>query len=59
MTYNFDAEKWYENQGRLLDLQRETGKLDEHAYAEALADLDRRYEEMVARLSGPFELPRG
>jgi hypothetical protein len=57
VTYNFDAEKWYENQRRLLDLQREAGKLDERAFAEALADLDRRYDEMVTRLDGSFTLP--
>ncbi|MFI5165267.1 MAG: hypothetical protein ACHQQS_01460 [Thermoanaerobaculales bacterium] len=57
MTYNFDAEKWYENQRRLLDLRREAGKLDERAFAEALADLDRRYDEMLDRLNNSFQLP--
>ena len=58
MTYNFDAERWYENQRALLDGRRERGELDEPAYAAALEELDRRYEEMTARLNRSFELPK-
>ena len=58
MTYNFDADRWYENQRTLLDRKRKSGELDEEAFAAALDELDRRYEEMTTRLSRPFELPR-
>ena len=58
MTYNFDAERWYENQRALLDARRERGELDEQAFAVALEELERRYEEMTARLERSFELPR-
>ncbi len=58
MTYNFDAEKWYENQRALLLRRREAGELDERAFAEASADLDRRYEEMLSRLDGSFTIPK-
>ena len=57
MTYNFDAERWYENQRALLDGKRERGELDEGAFAAALEELERRYEEMTARLNRSFELP--
>lgn len=57
VTYNFDAEKWYENQWALLEARRERRELDEDAFAAAVADLDRRYDEMVARLDGSFRLP--
>jgi hypothetical protein len=58
VTYNFDAEKWYENQRVTLDGKRRRGELDEQGFAAALEELDRRYEEMTARLSRSFELPR-
>ena len=57
MTYNFDPEKWYENHGRALLARREGGELDERAFAEALDELDRRFEEMLSRLDGSFQLP--
>ncbi len=57
MTYNFDAEKWFENQRLALEARRDRGELDEEAYQAALADVERRYEEMAARLDGTFEIP--
>jgi len=57
VTYNFDPDRWYDNQRALLEARRGRGELDEGAFAAALADLDRRYEEMLARLDGSFRLP--
>lgn len=57
MTYNFDPDRWLEDQQRLLEMRRRDGVLDEQAYEEAVRDLDRRYEEMVARLDGTYQLP--
>jgi hypothetical protein len=57
VTYNFDAGRWYENQKSLLVARRERGELDESAFAEALDELDRRFEEMLSRLDGSFQLP--
>ncbi len=57
MTYNFDPDRWYDNQRALLEARRGCGELDEAAFAGELADLDRRYEEMLARLDGSFRLP--
>lgn len=57
MTYNFDADRWYENQRALLVARRERGELDEQAFANALDELDRRFEEMLSRLDGSFQLP--
>ncbi|MBZ5588611.1 MAG: hypothetical protein LAO05_08610 [Acidobacteriia bacterium] len=58
MTYNFDAERWFENQKALLEARRQRGELDDAAFDEALEELRRRYEEMTARLDRSFELPR-
>jgi len=57
VTYNFDADRWYENQRALLVARREREELDERAFAEALDELDRRFEEMLSRLDGSFQLP--
>ena len=57
MTYNFDAERWYEIQRALLGARHERGELDDKAYAEACDALEHRYEEMVERLDGSFRLP--
>ncbi len=58
MTYNFDPEKWYENHRRLLLARRERSELDEREFADALEELERRFEEMLAQLDRPFQLPK-
>ena len=56
MTYNFDADEWYQRElAQLHDLHRQ-GKLPEELEA-AVADLDQRYEEMLDRLDGTYRLP--
>ena len=60
MTYNFDPDRWYEDQRQLLETRRRDGALDAAAFEEAVRELDRRYEAMIARLDGTFELsPKG
>lgn len=56
MTYNFDPDRWYENQRRVIDLRRERGELDDARYQAELDDLERRYDEMLSRLDKPFGL---
>jgi hypothetical protein len=56
MTYNFDPDRWYENQRRVVDLRRERGELDDVRYQAELDDLERRYDEMQNRLDKPFGL---
>ncbi len=58
MTYNFDPDRWYDNQRALLEARRAGGALDDDAFAEALDDLERRYEEMVERVGRSFQLPQ-
>jgi len=58
MTYNFDPDQWYENQRRLLELQRDEGRIDEATLVERLDGLERKYDEMVKRLDKPFDVPR-
>jgi hypothetical protein len=56
VTYNFDPDRWYENQRRAIDARRENGEIAGADYQGELDRLEARYEEMTARLDKPFEL---
>lgn len=58
MTYNFDPEAWYERERRALLHRHERGEFDGGRLAAALTELDRRYDEMLDRLDGSYQLPR-
>jgi hypothetical protein len=58
MTYNFDPDRWYDDQLRRLEWQRQRGGLDEAAFDEAARELERRHEEMLKRMDGIYQLPR-
>ncbi len=57
MTYNFDADRWYERQRNRLDARHASGELDDAQYGRELEALEQRYEEMTERLDGSFQLP--
>lgn len=57
MTYNFDPEAWLERQITALDTRREGGEIDGAAHSAELADLHHRYDDMVTRLDGTYEIP--
>ncbi|MDX2436621.1 MAG: hypothetical protein QNL88_06170 [Acidobacteriota bacterium] len=57
MTYNFDPDQWYGSHRAALEGRRDRDELDEQAYETELADLDRRYDDMLERLDGTFEIP--
>jgi hypothetical protein len=57
VTYNFDPDRWYEMQRRLVDARRERGELDDVGYQKELEALEERYDEMLRRLDKPFDLP--
>ena len=56
MTYNFDPDRWYENQRRAIDARREKGEIADAVYQAELDRLEARYEQMTTRLDKPFEL---
>ncbi len=59
MTYNFDPDRWYDNELAVLKERRRTDELNDSEYEQAVADLDRRYDEMVDRLDGSYQIPKG
>lgn len=56
VTYNFDAERWFEREREVLLRRRAAGELDDVALAEALQRLEQRVEGMEARLDGTFQV---
>ncbi|MFZ0448384.1 MAG: hypothetical protein WAL98_04015 [Desulfatiglandaceae bacterium] len=58
MTYNFDPDHWYENELAVLKRRRKASEIDAQEYEQAVADLDRRYDEMVDRLDGSYQIPK-
>jgi hypothetical protein len=57
MTYNFDPDRWYENELAVLKKQHQSRELNPLEYEQAVAALDRRYDEMLDRLDGSYQIP--
>jgi hypothetical protein len=58
VTYNFDPDKWYENERLRLEQRRRNGELTDAQAAEAADELERRYEAMLKRLDGTFPVQK-
>ena len=57
MTYNFDPDRWLDSHLAALEARKGRGEIDEHTFQAEKLELGRRYEEMVNRLDGTFEIP--
>jgi hypothetical protein len=57
MTYNFDPDRWYENERMVIERRYKMDEMSDREYADAIADLERRYNEMLDRLNGAYQLP--
>jgi hypothetical protein len=57
LTYNFDPDRWLENNRELLEQRRQRGELTPEQFEAELAELERRYQDMVRRLDGTYRLP--
>jgi hypothetical protein len=56
MTYNFDPDRWLDNEMAAVEFEFKAGRIDEsdlERHKDALMD---RYEEMVARLDGTYRI---
>jgi hypothetical protein len=58
MTYNFDPDRWYENELAVLKARFKAGDLGSQEYEEAVEELDRRHDEMLERLDGTYQIPK-
>lgn len=57
MTYNFDPDRWYENERSAIDERLKSGEINAREYEDAIEDLDARYDEMLDRLDGTYQIP--
>ena len=58
MTYNFDPERWYENEYSALEVLYKKGEISDIELEKARSDLLNRFEEMLSRLDGTYQLPK-
>ncbi|MDZ7667282.1 MAG: hypothetical protein U5K27_18480 [Desulfotignum sp.] len=58
MTYNFDPDKWYDNEILILQTRLEQDKMTRQDYDRAVTDLDRRLADMWNRLDGTYQVFR-
>ena len=57
MTYNFDPDRWYENERLAIEERFRSGKINTREYKDAIDDLDCRFDEMLDRLDGTYQIP--
>lgn len=58
MTYNFDPDRWYENELLLIRSKYKNGQMSKQEYNKAVKALDRKLEEMWQRLEGSYQIPK-
>ena len=58
MTYNFDPDRWYDNELAALESSYKAGRLDEMDFERRKNELIDRYDDMVARLDGTYRVSK-
>ena len=56
MTYNFDPDKWYDNELFLIQKKLKNSEITQNEYDEAGETLDKKLEEMWTRLDGSYQI---
>jgi hypothetical protein len=56
MTYNFDPERWFQNESAALDAVRDAGKISPVEHAAAMDRLQEKLEAMWQRLDGTYQM---
>lgn len=56
MTYNFDPDKWYDNELFLIQAKLKISEITQNEYDEAIEILDKKHEEMWKRLDGTYQI---
>jgi len=58
MTYNFDPDRWYDNEQFVIQSKFKSGRITKQEYDKAIEALDIKYAKMWERLDGSYQLPR-
>jgi hypothetical protein len=57
MTYNFDPERWYDDEYSLLEQALKQGRMTAAEFDRRVEALSAKYDDMLARLDGTYQLP--
>ena len=57
MTYNFDPDRWYDNELADIRARHHRGEISEEELDQKTQNLDRKYDEMWKRLDGTYRIP--
>ena len=58
VTYNFDPDRWYDRELTALEHRLRRGEIGEQEFERKKADIEHRYEDMLRRLDGTYDIPR-
>jgi hypothetical protein len=58
MTYNFDPDRWYENELFVINAKYNAGHMTKQQYDKAIEELDRKLKGMWERLDGSYQMPK-
>ena len=56
MTYNFDPDKWFDNELFLIKLKLKTGEITQNEFDKESEILDKKHEEIWNRLDGTYQI---
>lgn len=57
MTYNFDPDRWYENELFLIYSKYKAGQMIKQEHNKAVEELDGKHTMMWERLDGSYQVP--
>lgn len=57
MTYNFDPDRWYENELAAIKKKHQQGIISKTELELQVRNLDDRYDSMWKRLDGSYQIP--
>ena len=57
MAYNFDPDRWYENEHFVIRSKYKAGQMTKQEYNKAVEEIDRKHEAMWERLDGSYQMP--
>jgi hypothetical protein len=57
MTYNFDPDRWYDDEYGLLEQALKQGRMTAAEFDRRVEALSAKYDDMLARLDGTYQLP--
>ncbi len=56
MTYNFDPDKWYDDEIYILQSKLKNLEIKQNEYDKAVEILDQKIEDMWKRLDGTYQI---